>query len=159
MSLNKYATPLRLEPHISRILLILLLFAHGGALLLCLLPDFSPVIRLVIILFVALSLLFVFRRFYSENTFKQLVWDEQGVWVLCRHDGRQLDAELLPDSYVSPGLVILNLRCLDGTRCPSQLLLSDSLDEETFRRLRVRLRLEGAAPESGVEPVMDRSKK
>jgi hypothetical protein len=159
MSSHKYAAPLRLEPDTSRILLRLLLFAHLGALLLCLLPGFSPLIRLVIMLSVILSLLLVFRRFYSGSTFKWLQWDEQGIWVLCRHDGRQLDAELLPDSYVSPYLVILNLRCLDGTRCPSQLLLPDSLDKETFRRLRVRLRLEGATPAPDTEPLMDEGRK
>lgn len=146
MSSHKYAAPLRLEPHTSKILLRLLLFAHVGALLLCLLPGFAPLIRLVIVLSVCSSWLLVVRRFYSGRPFKWLQWDETGIWVLCRHDGRQRDAELLPDSYLSPYLIILNLRFLDGSRCPSQLLLWDSLDKDTFRRLRVRLRLEGATP-------------
>ena len=149
MSSNKYATPLRLELHTSRLLLILLLFAHGGALLLCLSPAFFPFVRLVFILFVGLSLLFVYRRFYSANIPKSLVWDEDGIWRLRGQNGTWQEAELLPESYVSPYLVILNLRYLDGRRCPAQVLFYDSLDNESFRRLKVRLRLEGVTlPES-----------
>lgn len=54
-------------------------------------------------------------------------------------DKRELKAELLADSFVSPWLTILNLK-LAGRFWQHQLLiLPDSLSPELFRQLRVRL--------------------
>ncbi len=107
----------------------------------------------------------VFRRLPSSIL--ALEWQADGGWRARRRDGGEEALRLLPDSYVHPRLVVLNFRRAgEGWRprwrafvsAPSPrslalladrgrrsvVLLSDSADDDTLRRLRVRLRFEGA---------------
>lgn len=61
--------------------------------------------------------------------------------VLCQtRRGEWIDCELLPSSFVSCRLTVLNLR-IRATQCTRHVLLcSDNVDPENFRRLRVWLR-------------------
>ncbi len=98
---------------------------------------------------------------------RQAVWHAEGHWTLTLGDGRELPAQLLATTYVTPALVVLNFRLGTGeggvsprglaswrravarpaTLLPwtirSLVLLPDNLDPDLLRRLRVRLRLEG----------------
>lgn len=51
-----------------------------------------------------------------------------------------LDAVVLPGSTVTPWLTVLNVRTADRKRMRSIVILPDSLDAASFRRLRVWLR-------------------
>ena len=68
-----------------------------------------------------------------------LALDEDGVEMFLR-DGRCVPGVVLPDSLVTPLLVVLNIRLHGGRGTRSVLILPDSLDAESFRELRVWLR-------------------
>lgn len=70
----------------------------------------------------------------------RLIWPAYGPWLLVRRDGTKDKAALRGDSYVHPGMVVLNFD-LRPTGRTSVVLLPDSLDAEALRRLRVRLRI------------------
>ena len=64
---------------------------------------------------------------------------EEGILCVTRR-GDEFECALKKGSYVSPWLAVLNLKCADG-RSRSVVILPDSTDSESFRKLRVRLRL------------------
>lgn len=79
-----------------------------------------------------------------------LVLDSKGEWQLTMRDGSRYAATILPSSFVTPYLTILNCR-LTGRwlryawqRYPWHhyhlVILPDAVDAESFRRLRVWLR-------------------
>ncbi len=63
-----------------------------------------------------------------------------GTWQMRHTDGTSHLASLLPDSYLHPELLLLNFRLSTGKR-RSVVLLSDSADATSLRRLRVGLML------------------
>jgi toxin CptA len=61
--------------------------------------------------------------------------------VFCRIPGGEwLDCELLPSSFVSHSLTILNLRVRGNRRARHVVLCCDNVNAEDFRRLRIWLR-------------------
>ena len=60
-------------------------------------------------------------------------------------DGESLPAALHESTYVHPWLVVLNFRQADKRGLLTFALAPDALDGETFRELRVRLKIEGNA--------------
>jgi len=71
---------------------------------------------------------------------REAIWEPDGTWILTLVSGQQIEARLLPSTFVTPGLSVLNLRC-GRWRSRAMVLLPDSLDPDLLRRLRVRLRL------------------
>jgi Membrane-bound toxin component of toxin-antitoxin system len=136
-----YATPLRLEPGVSRRLGIFLVLSHGAALAVlpfCGLP-LLPVAALA--LSVVLSWLRTRRHEVQRSdsdSIDSLVWEEGNRWRLTLRSGQETAASLRPFVFMQPWLVILHFRRDDG-RAARLVLLPDMLDRETFRRLRVRL--------------------
>ena len=63
-----------------------------------------------------------------------------GRWLLQDQRGEMCQARLLPSSYLHPKLVILNFSLERFPRRRSLVLCPDSLDAQTLRQLRVRLR-------------------
>ena len=72
-----------------------------------------------------------------------LTWKEGDEWVLELNDGKQYETYLFPSSYVSTWLVVLNFSKAENHRSRSVTLFRDALDEKSFRRLRVRLGIDG----------------
>lgn len=147
MSFNKYAAPLRLDLQPSRRLALLLGGTHLGALMLLPFLPLPVVLQLGIGAVIALSLRHALGRYAflsASPAITGLLWDAKGVWVLETRGGSQLAAQLQTDSVVQPGLVILNFRLEERGR-RSVVMLADSADPESLRRLRVRLRLEGCS--------------
>ena len=70
-----------------------------------------------------------------------LVWEDEGEWKILMSDARQYIARLLPSSYVHTRLIVLNFRLENGGRRTS-ILLPDSLDKPTYRKLLVRMQME-----------------
>jgi hypothetical protein len=83
----------------------------------------------------------------ADRSLVSLVWLADGEWRLTERGGATRSGRLRWDSYAHPWLTVLNFT---GARRCSVVLLPDSLDPETFRRLRVRLGLQGMA---AIEPV------
>lgn len=70
-----------------------------------------------------------------------VTWLEGRACRLRLRSGRELDATLGDTAFVQPRLVIVNFR-LSRWRRRYLLLLPGMVDSDSFRRLRVRLRME-----------------
>lgn len=150
MSSRGYATPLVAEPGRSRQLVLFWAVTHGAALLaLCLL---SP--GMAFGGFVLLLLGWSLERGQLRPR-GRLEWHADGHWRIATPAGRRC-AALAPGSVCTPWLVVLMLREPGRRHC--RVLCRDSLDPAVWRRLRVRLRIEGVAtmhspvPRTGVLP-------
>ncbi len=144
MSSTRSEPPLHIEPRSSRQLAVALLLLHGAAMV--------AVVNLVMPIWglAALAGSVIVSLYYTINTHVlgrgqssvcALLWDAEGDWTVTSCRGQQWAARLMPGSYVHPRLMVLNF-ALEGSGHRSVVLLSDSLDRNTFRRLLVRLRLE-----------------
>ncbi|MDT8384687.1 MAG: protein YgfX [Gammaproteobacteria bacterium] len=146
MSSTKSAPPLRLSPKPSRILIALLTVGHLGAIAILLPLDIHLIIKLGIAIVLAVSLVIAVRKQpgrTGEGGVQTLIWQADGDWLLETADGETLDARLHESTYVHPWLVVLNFRLTDRPGLLSFTLAPDALDKETFRALRVRLKVEG----------------
>jgi len=153
MSSPGYAAPLRLELRRSRRLALYLAAVHAGALAFI---PFLPFGNLTAALLAILVILCLARScsarvlMRGDGDVVALVWERDGEWRLIERGGRTRVCRLRPDSYVHPGLTVLNFA---GERRCSIALLPDSLDRDTYRRLRVRLGLRGADPAGAAYPA------
>lgn len=153
MSSSRYAAPLRFELRRSRRLAWYLLAVHAGALaLIPLLPlDLATAVALAGLVILALVRSCATRvLMHGDRSVVGVVWMRDGEWRLIERGGQTRVCRLRPDSYVHPQLTVLNF---SGARRCSIVLLPDSLDRETFRRLRVRLGLHGADAQATVYPA------
>ncbi len=116
--------------------------AHFGAMVVVLPLNFSWVIKIGLLMLVVVSM-FVVLRGKGFASVDILTWKEEGEWVLELNDGTQYETYLLPSSYASTWLVVLNFRKTVNHRGRSVTLFRDALDQESFRRLRVRLGIDG----------------
>ena len=71
-----------------------------------------------------------------------LTLEDDGA-LLIRRDGVHLPGHILPGSLVAPGLTVLNVKPQGARTARSVVILSDSLDAESFRALRVWLKWGG----------------
>ena len=119
-----------------------LFLAYGAAmlaLLLMQLPAWALVPLYILLLF---SLLLHLRQlaWLSAATAMVKLKLEGDVLELTLRDGKQLTEYFLHSGFVSPVLTILNARPRDGYWSRSIIIFSDSMDSESFRELRVRLK-------------------
>lgn len=153
MSSPAYAAPLRLDLRRSRRLALYLAAAHAGALAFI---PFLPLGNVTGALLAILVLLCLARSgsarvlMRGDGDVVALVWERDGEWRLVERGGRTRVCRLRPDSYVHPWLTVLNFA---GERRCSVVLLPDSLDRDTYRRLRVRLGLRRAEPAGSAYPA------
>lgn len=132
---------LTLKP--SRRLAILLTVAHAMSLpVLWVLPQSS-------IYLIAPSLLLAWSCFHSlrksalllaHSSVTGLQFDESGVCRFQSRDGDWQEATLLPSSSVFSWLVVLNFNVTPFWKGRRAVILADSTDAESFRKLRVMLR-------------------
>ena len=147
--------PLYLRPGSSRRLLLFLLVAHGSALALIATLTLDWWWRAVLAAAVLSGLAYscaadvLYRLPWGV---REALWAPDGSWTLTLVSGRELEATILPATFSSTWLVVLNFRCGRWPWC-SLPLFPDALDADQLRRLRVRLRLEGVkrpgSPEFG----------
>lgn len=153
MSSQKYASPLRFKIVPSRLLITILSVLHLGAIGL-LLPASLPLWAIVVsCLPITVSLLVTWSRAGWITSrlslsaiwpkFAEAVWDEVDQWHLFDEQQQEYPAILLPSTYVSARIVVINLRLENKAwycRHRAIVLLPDNIDAESFRRLRIRLR-------------------
>ncbi len=140
-----YATPLRLELKPSPKLLWVLAFAHLGAAGLLLTTSLPAWAVSCLALGVLGSFLWLTTRhalLMQSGAVVWLLWGAGNEWLLGARDGTRMAAQLNPQSFVRPWLTVLLLAPASGGPMRNVVILPDSLDAESFRRLRVRLRLE-----------------
>lgn len=118
-----------------------LTLAHAGAI--ALLWPLAPAVQATAAAALALSLASALRRtalLKSSSAIIALEFAENGGVCYQTRQGPWHAARVLPSSVVMPELTILNLRCDDSGRVRHVVLMFDSADADTYRRLRVRLR-------------------
>jgi len=142
MSHATYASPLVLEPGVSRYLTLYLVVTHIFALAVIAAPlNIAVALRLGIAVVIVISFIWQWRRTRLNHPARihRLVWEADDDWVLWCNDSTELVGQLRPESYESILLVILRWQLQRGGR-RTLVILPDMLDRQSFRRLRVRLR-------------------
>ncbi|MGH8458700.1 MAG: protein YgfX [Nevskiales bacterium] len=132
------------KPRRSRLLARFLLGVHALATVTVLLwvPGRGAVAALLAL--IALSFFRNYRRHVlhrGRRASRRIVCQGDGRWLLQDHLGEMHPAHLLPSSYLHPRLVILNFRLAEYPRRRNLVLFPDSLDAQTLRQLRMRLRV------------------
>jgi toxin CptA len=120
----------------------LLAIAHWAAIVAVMLCDVRLDVRFIAVLALAASFLVSVRHaalLIARRSIVALEWNEDGAINFQTRDGTWRSARLLPTTFVTPPLTILNLRAVDRPRVRHVVLMSDSTDGEAYRRLRVRL--------------------
>jgi hypothetical protein len=150
MSSTVSVTPLALEIKPSRRLAICILCVYTLAALAVFTLPVSLWLMCGALLPLLLSCGVTYQRRISLRSSKAIVGlnrHADGVWQIRLTDGSAHQANLLPDSYLHPELMVLNFRLGTGKR-RSVVLVRDSADGASLRRLRVALAL-------GVRESMD----
>jgi toxin CptA len=75
---------------------------------------------------------------------RSALWEPDGTWRIQLVSGAEREVRLSPATFVTLPLVVLNFRC-GLLRRRALPVFADALDREQLRRLRQRLRIEGAA--------------
>lgn len=144
---------LRIRPRPSRLLGVFLLSTH----LLALAAVFA--IPLQWYWTAALTVLVLAGLAYSAGVHllyrvpwavREVLWTGDGTWVLTLVSGAGAEARLLPSTYVTGKLVVLNFRRGRFRSC-TLVIAADALAPDLLRRLRVRLRMEGARNGAGTD--------
>jgi hypothetical protein len=138
--------PLRIRPRPSRRLALSLLVGHLAALAVVFAIPLGWYWRLGLAAAVLAGLAYgicAHVLYLAPWTVREATWGPDGTWTLALVSGRRVDARLLPSTYVTRGLQVLNFRT-GRLRTRTLTLLPDAVDGDLLRRLRVRLRLEGA---------------
>lgn len=135
--------PLRLELHRCWYFVGLLAAVHSLAAA-CLVPlDLGFWVKLCTGVLVLASF-FHYSALHALRTHARAVtrvaFDSRGGGRLFTRQGKEITAALLGDSYVHPWVVIVRF-CTDEGACISVVVLPVMLDPESFRELRVHLRL------------------
>jgi len=147
VSTHRERPPLRITPRCSRLLAAFLLATHGAALAVVFVIPLDWCWRAglaALVLFYLAYALATRVLFMAPWALREATWMSDGSWSLTLVSGEEIDARLLPSTFAARQLLVLNFRCRRW-RSPSLVLLPDSLDALLLRRLRVRLRLRGAA--------------
>ncbi len=139
-----YATPLRLEPVATRAIGYGLLGVYGCTALVAALLPLPVHGRCLLVLWLLLSLAWHWPRHArrtSPRCVQVMTWKEGRACHVRLRNGTGQDVTLAGAAFVQPWLVIIHFHGT-GWRRHSLLLLPGMLDADTFRRLRVRLRME-----------------
>jgi toxin CptA len=145
-SSEKFAVPFRINLKTSFILNGALLLMYLGAAYWLWVFDLNLAIKLALLAALMVGFIYHTRRYLlktGKRSVANLVWLEQDHWQLETTRGETVDANLLGSSFVNPWLVVLNFKPETGGRMWPVVILPDSVDSTTFRRLSVKLRLFG----------------
>jgi toxin CptA len=132
------------KPRASRLLARFLIVVHALAVVTVLLWVPGRITVAALLALVALSFYRNYRRHVlhrGRRAPRRVVCQGDGRWLLQDHRGQMQEARLLPSSYLHPRLVILNFILRQRPRRRNLVLCPDSLDAQTLRQLRVRLRV------------------
>ena len=135
--LRTYATPLRLEIKPSRVYLMYVAMLVGVACLSIFSLNINAgfkIIVFIIILYASVAILLY------NNQSKTIIWKQDNCWHII---GVDQQASILADSIVLPGVTILNFKLSSGAK-KSIVIFFDAIDDELFRKLRVRLKVSSA---------------
>jgi hypothetical protein len=121
----------------------LLGLAHAGAAAATWLLDVSLWARALLLVVIAASLWSALRRhalLVSREAAIALELGEDGSLNVKTRSGAWHGTRVLPSTFVTPLLTVLNLGAAPGTAKRHVVIMGDSLPPEDYRELRVRLR-------------------
>lgn len=142
---HRQRPPLRIRPRTSRRLAVFLPTIHFAALAVVFALHLDWYLRAGLAASVLVALAYsvgVHLLYLVSSAVREATWGGDGTWVLTLVSGEQIEARLLPSTYVTGNLLVLNFR-RGRWWSRTLVLLSDSLDANLLRRLRARLRLAG----------------
>jgi hypothetical protein len=140
-SLTKFDQPLLAELQPSRILLLALVSVYALTALVWLWVPLSWPARLALLSALGGHFVFLYRLHVKpllRRAVQALRWDAVRGWRLRCHGGEWCPAQLLTPALVSYRLVAVRFR-VGRFSTRSVVVVADRLDENDFRRLRVRL--------------------
>ena len=132
---------IRLKPSVY--LTLLLSTAHAVAVGLVLILSLPILLKIVITSTFCISLVFYLKRnarLAAPNSIVALEVREDCTCAIETRSGKRLDCILLPTSYVSASLTILNLKVGGELLARHVVIFPDAINSEDFRKLRVLLR-------------------
>ena len=145
---RQYASQLRLELKPSKIYQTIVWVLSGVVLLSIFIVDINSYSLKTVVIFAFLMYVF----YTTLNNRKRILhWQADSCWLIDQeqklldelfHMKSQIRAELLGGSVVTTFLSVLNFRSMDGKKF-SVVIFKDSIDELDFRKLRLKLKLEG----------------
>ncbi len=92
---------------------------------------------------------------YSSSSVERFVWHPEGECVLIDRRGRTFSGRIEPGAWVSPGLVVLQIRGSTWRR-RALVVAYDAVDPTAFRRLRMRLRISPPSSSGMVRKLLHR---
>ena len=141
---------LRIEYRPSLILFNVLLTAYIAAFLAIFIAEIFVWTKLLLSVGMFFSLLKSWKAYIEKNRHThqiRIVLDADDVWHLIEEDKLQ-ELTMLPAAFVHPLLTVL--RFVDGKRQKySFIFTKDNINQDIFRRLRVRLRFSSSLYEDG----------
>ena len=143
MSSQKFAIPFRVQLKRSFILSVLLLSIHGGALIIVSLLAWPIWLKLALMVVVVWSCIVTAKRhlfFKGRDAVVGLVWEGDDRWTLISATGEQLRASLLSGTSMQPWLAVMSFRVEGERRAWPVVVMVDSTDSTSFRRLHIKLR-------------------
>jgi len=137
---NGFARPLRLKRKPSRLLATFLVAIHTMALIALLQPlAVNAIVHTALFASLLLSAIYHVMHFRRQCVGQDdWVWQASGIWQ--RGDADQPYTLVLAKSLQTPWFVTLTLADLEQ-RQQRLLVMRDQLDADSFRRLRVRVKL------------------
>lgn len=137
---SKFVAPVRIPINSSRWLLAGITLAHSGAFCILWQLTLPYWVKIVLLPLIASSLaVSCYRHLYiSADSLKELLLTSEDEWLLTTRNGKTYEGRLLHGHYVHPGLVVLPFAT--GNRRLTVVITPEMIDEDVFRRLRVRLR-------------------
>lgn len=138
---NPFELPLFIEIKPSHRFILVFYLIHLGAIPVMQFSHIPLVIQIPVIAGVLISLIhghyMYISRKHPDSTVR-LVLNQAGEWLLELAHGSKLTVTLKPMTFVHPMLVVMSFQ--GDRRIHRVILTPDTLDADTFRRLRVRLR-------------------
>jgi hypothetical protein len=138
---TKFDQPLLVELQASRILLRVLAAVYALVALVWLWVPLDWPARLALFSLLGGHFVFLYRlhvKPLQRFAVRALRWDRVRGWRLLCHGGEWLPAQLLTPAFVSYRLVAVRFR-VGRFSTRTVVVVADRLDENLFRRLRVRL--------------------
>ena len=145
MAFKEYAYPFRARLKPSSQARWLLLALHLLAIATVLYAHIPWLVQAPLLLGVALHLIY---QWYQQKRVTALCWRSDGLWDIQVGQRKYNDAIILGCSVVNRAVLFLQWRCDDSSRI-SSVVFSDALSHDEFRRLRIRLMIDGGKPVQG----------
>lgn len=145
--MSKSAPSLPIEPGFSATLYAILIAIHATALVAASISPWFLWAKLVCMAAIVASAYLNISPASRHGEINSLHMMTDGSWRLLLRDKRECRCELAAESLVTPGFALLVFSCPDGRR--RMLIFRDSLDGESYRKLRVVLRVHGGKPAAG----------